>query len=112
MSRESGHGLKHGSGHGSGHGARHGSRHGSGHGSRHGSGHGSIYGSGHGLRNGWGRSNSIFVCRFCEHFAKNRGWTNINVHKSAHKILRIIAITRPFSQYRPREGLPRYSKTF
>ena len=27
-----------------------------------------------------GGSNSIFVCRFCEHFAKKRGWTDINVH--------------------------------
>ena len=53
-----------------------------------------------------GGSNSIFVCRFCEHFAKRRGWTDINVLESAHKILRIIAITRPFSQYRPREELP------
>ena len=34
-----------------------------------------------------GGYNSIFVCPFCEHFAKNRGWTDINVHKSAHKIL-------------------------
>ena len=33
-----------------------------------------------------GGSNSIFVCRFCEHFAKKRGWTDINVHKSAHKM--------------------------
>ena len=37
---------------------------------------------------GGGGSNSIFVCRFCEHFAKNRWWTDINVHKSAHKIVR------------------------
>ena len=34
---------------------------------------------------GGGGSNSIFVC---EHFAKKRGWTDINVHKSAHIILR------------------------
>ena len=27
-----------------------------------------------------GGSNSIFVCRFCEHFAKKRGWTDINEH--------------------------------
>ena len=44
----------------------------------------SAYGGGGG---GGGGSNSIFVCRFCEHFAKNRGWTDINVHKNAHKIL-------------------------
>ena len=30
---------------------------------------------------GGGGSNSIFVCRFCEHFAKKRRWTEINVHK-------------------------------
>ena len=27
------------------------------------------------ISGGGGGSNSIFVCRFCEHFAKKRGWT-------------------------------------
>ena len=60
---------------------------------------------------GGGGSNSIFVCRFCEHFAKKRGWTDINVHKSAHKILRIIAIIHDLSASTDQErGYPGIQK--